>query len=234
MSALPTGLFGCILADPPWHFRTFDGESAVPTQAADPYLTMTAADLAALPICEVAAPDCALFMWIVGAHIPEALALGAAWGFEFKTDAFVWVKSRVGGWPHVGMGYWTRKQTEQCWLFTRGKPRRIGKGVEQIIHCPRGAHSAKPDLQYEQIERLVGGPYLELFARSERPGWSSWGSEVGIRDGGLFQPHECHPVSNAPQLGRAGVSLEVVAAPADDGDIFDGVAAAWPEAVNGR
>jgi N6-adenosine-specific RNA methylase IME4 len=114
------------------------------------------------------------------------LDLGRAWGFEFKTCAFVWVKSKLGGYPHVGMGYWTRKQTEQCWLFTRGKPKRIGKGVEQLIHCPRGAHSAKPDLQYDAIERLVGGPRLELFARSARPGWSAWGNEVGARDGSLF------------------------------------------------
>jgi len=186
MSELPEGPFGCIYADPPWAFRTFAGDG-VPTQATDPYNTMNAADLAGLPVASVAADDCALLMWVVDSNMPEALALGEAWGFKFKTCAFVWVKSRLGGYPHVGMGYWTRKQTEQCWLFTRGSPKRLSKGVEQIIHCPRGAHSAKPDRTYEQIEALVGGPYLELFARSARPGWSAWGDQVGIRDGTLLE-----------------------------------------------
>lgn len=182
MSTLPAGPFGCILADPPWAFRTFSGDG-VPTQAADPYATMTASDLRALPVAEIAAADCALLMWVVDSNLPEALELGAAWGFGFKTCAFVWVKSKLGGWPHVGMGYWTRKQTEQCWLFTRGSPKRLSKGVEQIIHCPRGAHSAKPEEQYRRIEALVGGPYLELFSRSAQPNWSAWGNQTGIRDG---------------------------------------------------
>ncbi len=184
MTLLPTteGGFACILADPPWAFRTYSGDG-VPTQAADPYATMNATALQALPVAEAAAPDAALFMWVVDSNLPEALALSESWGFAFKTCAFVWVKSKPGGWPHVGMGYWTRKQTEQCWLFTRGSPKRLSKGVEQIIHCPRGAHSAKPEIQYERIEALVGGPYLELFARNTRAGWSAWGNQVGIRDG---------------------------------------------------
>lgn len=187
MSELPSGPFGCILADPPWAFRTFSGKNMTPHRCAeDHYSTSSTADLAKLPVGDVAAKDCALFMWVVDSHLQEALGLGRAWGFEFKTCAFVWVKSRAGGWPVPGFGYWTRKQTEQCWLFTRGKPKRLNKGVEQIIHCPRGAHSAKPDLQYDAIERLVGGPRLEMFARSARPGWEAWGDEVGKRDGTLF------------------------------------------------
>ena len=126
-------------------------------------------------------------MWVVDSHLPDALALGQAWGFTFKTNAFVWFKSRGENIsPVPSMGYWTRKQTEQCWLFTRGSPKRLSKGVEQALFCGRGAHSAKPDRQYERIEALVGGPYLELFARSERPGWSAWGNEVGVRDGLLL------------------------------------------------
>lgn len=187
MIQLPAGPFSCILADPPWAFETYGQHHTTPHRGAnDHYRVMQAADLLRLPVGDVAAKDAALFMWVVDSHMDEALELGRAWGFEFKTCAFVWVKSKLGGWPVVGMGYWTRKQTEQCWLFTRGSPKRLSKGVEQIIHCPRGAHSAKPDRQYEHIEALVGGPYLELFARSARPGWSAWGDEVGARDGGLF------------------------------------------------
>lgn len=187
MSPLPSGPFACILADPPWAFRQWSGKNATPHRGThDHYVTTETTDLSLIPVGDVSAPDCALFMWVVDSHMVEALALAKAWGFEFKTCAFVWVKSKRGGWPVVGMGYWTRKQTEQCWLFTKGSPKRLGKGVEQLIHCPRGAHSAKPDQQYDAIERLVGGPRLELFARSERPGWSAWGNQVGERDGSLF------------------------------------------------
>jgi N6-adenosine-specific RNA methylase IME4 len=188
MVGLPSGPFGCILADPPWAFRTYSGKTGTPHRGIhDHYVTTETVELSKIPVADIAARDAALFMWVVDSHIPEALDLGRAWGFEFKTCAFVWVKSKLGGWPKVGMGYWTRKQTEQCWLFTRGSPKRIGRGVEQIIHCPRGAHSAKPDRQYEMVEALVGGPRLEMFARSQRPGWSVWGNEVGARDGTLFE-----------------------------------------------
>lgn len=184
MTDLPAGPFGCILADPPWAFRTFAGTDAVPTVAADPYPTMTLDDLKAMPVEAVAAPDCALFMWIVGAHLVEALELGAAWGFSYKTDAFIWTKPR-GATPDlfqqqhsIGMGYWTRKQAEICLLFTRGKPKRIGKGVRQIIEAPRREHSRKPDETHQRIMDLVGGPYLELFAREARPGWTVWGNQT--------------------------------------------------------
>lgn len=184
MSDLPPGPFGCILADPPWAFRTYGGNNATPHRGAhDHYITTETADLSRIALSPVVAKDAALFMWVVDSHFTEALDLGRSWGFEFKTCAFVWLKSREGYDPVPGMGYWTRKQTEQCWLFTRGKPKRLGKGVNQVIHCPRGAHSAKPEIQYERIEALVGGPYLELFSRNTRPGWSSWGNQVGIRDG---------------------------------------------------
>lgn len=131
---IPAGPFGCILADPPWAFETYNNKSGTTPHrgSEDHYSVMGADALATLPIADLAAKDAALFMWVVDSHMPDALALGRSWGFEFKTCAFVWVKSRLGGWPKVGMGYWTRKQTEQCWLFTRGSPRRLGKGVEQL------------------------------------------------------------------------------------------------------
>ena len=183
MTALPPGPFATILADPPWAFNSWEHDGVVPSRtAASHYSTMVERELCDLPVADIAAKDCALFMWVVDYHMPQALTVAKAWGFEFKTCAFVWVKSKLGGWPHVGMGYWTRKQTEQCWLFTRGAPRRIGKGVPQIIHCPRGAHSAKPEQQYGLIETLVGGPYLEMFARTTKPGWTAWGNQVGVRD----------------------------------------------------
>ena len=187
MIELPSGPFGCILADPPWAFNSWSYDGVLPSRSAKShYNTMTFAEMAAMPVAEIAAKDCALFMWIVDYHIPQALALGEAWGFAYKTAAFQWVKGREGYRPVPGMGYWTRKQVEQCWLFTRGKPKRLSKGVEQIIYSPRGPHSAKPERQYERIEALVGGPRLELFARTSWPGWTAWGNQTGSRDGSLF------------------------------------------------
>ena len=193
MSALPTGPFGCILADPPWAFKTFSGKRGTPHRSAnDHYVTTDTRVLADMPVASVAAKDCALFMWVVDSHLDQALDLGRAWGFGFKTVAFIWLKEAENGrqldiWngesdPCIGMGYWTRKQAEICLLFTRGKPARLGKGVRQVIRDRRREHSRKPDEQYERIEALVGGPYLELFARQSRPGWSAWGNEVGKFD----------------------------------------------------
>lgn len=189
MNALPTGQFGAILADPPWSFLTYGKKRTTPHRGAEEhYSTMSAEDLRALPIADVSAKDCALFMWVVDSHLDEALDLGRAWGFTFKTCAFIWLKETANGRqldiftgesdPRISMGYWTRKQTEQCWLFTRGRPARLDKGVRQVIRDQRREHSRKPDETHDRVQRLVAGPYLELFARQERPGWTVWGNQT--------------------------------------------------------
>lgn len=192
MPDLPLNHYGCILADPPWAFRTFSGENMTPHRCAeDHYRTMALDELMTLPVGDIAANDCALFMWVVGSHLEESILLARSWGFRFKTDVFYWAKQRLIGGnqinlftgdipePRIGFGYWSRKQVESCWLFTRGSPRRLSKGVRQLIVEPRREHSRKPDAQYERIEALVAGPRLELFARASRPGWDCWGNEVG-------------------------------------------------------
>lgn len=172
---LPPGPFGAISADPPWAFRTFSGENMTPHRCAeDHYRTMSREDLLAMPVADVAAKDCALFLWVVDSHIDEGIELGRAWGFTFKTLVFVWDKG-----DRMGFGYWSRKQAEVVLLFTRGKPRRLSSAVRQIIRAPRREHSRKPDEIYSRIEQLVAGPYLELFARQQWPGWSAWGNQVG-------------------------------------------------------
>lgn len=169
---LPEQEFGVILADPPWKFVTFNGRKSVPCRTKDdPYPTMVSEDLAKLPVVSVAAKNCVLLMWVLDSHLKQAIALGEAWGFAYKTRAFTWDKGAMG------MGYWTRKQTEICLLFTRGKPGRKGRGVRDLIRAPRREHSRKPDEQYERIEALLHGPYLELFARQSRLGWSAWGNQ---------------------------------------------------------
>ncbi len=186
---LPEGKYGAILADPPWSFLTYGKKRTTPHRTeVDHYHTMTHGDLVAMPVADLAAKDCALFMWAVDSHLDEAIDLGCAWGFKFKTLAFIWAKTTLkspqfGFFPpetthRIGMGYWTRKQAEVCLMFTTGKPRRISKGVRQIIEAPRREHSRKPDETHTRIEALVAGPYLELFARQSRPGWTVWGNET--------------------------------------------------------
>lgn len=178
-ATLPRGHYGAILTDPPWSFKTWSGKTGTPHRTAnDHYITTETVRLADLPVSDIAARDCALFMWVVDSHLDQALDLGKAWGFEFKTRAFTWRKLTSTGAAKIGMGYWTRKQTELCLLFTRGKVSRKDKGVREVIDAPRREHSRKPDEQYARIERLVAGPYLELFGRQSRPGWDVWGNET--------------------------------------------------------
>ncbi|MGL4811870.1 MAG: MT-A70 family methyltransferase [Beijerinckiaceae bacterium] len=188
--ATPGG-FGVILADPPWSFLTYGKKRTTPHRGTDEhYKTMTAKDLTDLPVGDTAAKDCALFMWVVDSHLDKAIELGKAWGFTFKSIAFVWLKrdpidhrqmcfmQPVPKPAKIGMGYSTRKQAELCLLFTRGKPKRISKGVRQVIEAERREHSRKPDETFSRVEALFGGSYLELFARETRPGWQAWGNEV--------------------------------------------------------
>lgn len=195
MLALPrAGQYGCILADPPWAFATYSHpvEGRVPQRAArQHYDVVDTRDLGALPVGALAAKHCALFMWAVGSHLEHAIALGHSWGFAFKTIGFVWVK------PSIGLGYWSRKQTETCLLFTKGKPRRTSTSVWELITAPRREHSRKPDEQYERIERLVAGPYVELFARQTREGWDSWGNEVTKFDAGKDRAQSAAPQSSS-------------------------------------
>lgn len=183
----PQGPFSTILIDPPWSFETYSGP-AVPTQADDPYRVMSHADLVALPVKSIAAKNCSMIMWASGTHTDQALELGNAWGFKFvRSELFVWIKARENYRPNLGMGYWSRNGAEIAMLFKRGKPKPKSHDVEQVIFCPRGEHSAKPDLQYERIEALFDGPYVELFSRAHRQGWSSWGDQLGVRDDTLFE-----------------------------------------------
>jgi N6-adenosine-specific RNA methylase IME4 len=191
---LPRNHFGVVLADPPWRFKTWNKATAVKRRAggtnvsaAVHYDTMPFEELAALPVRAIAADDCCLFLWVSWPMIEDALSLLRVWGFTYKTCAFDWMKAHTGQIDMfradadalMGMGYWTRANTEPCLLATRGKPKRKTADVRMGIIEPRREHSRKPDCVHKRIERLVDGPYLELFARTERPGWTVWGNEVG-------------------------------------------------------
>lgn len=182
---LPRGHFKAFLADPPWRFETWSGKGKA--RAADNhYQTMRLEDIAALPVSDLAAEDAVLFLWSCWPMLPEAMSLIEAWGFTYKTCGFDWMKARASQIDmfrddadvQVGMGYWTRANTEPCLLATRGKPKRINADVRQGIIEPRREHSRKPDCVHGRIERLVDGPYLELFARAQRPNWTVWGNQT--------------------------------------------------------
>lgn len=188
MSDLPRieGGFGAILADPPWGFKTWSGpEKKVASRSTiAPYKTMEFSDIAALSIADVAAENCALFLWIVWPTMPQALDLIKSWGFSYKTCAFSWMKAdqyklfALQEDVRMGLGYWTRSNSEVCLLATRGKPKRINNSIRQGIIETIRKHSRKPDCVHERIEHLVRGPYLELFARKSRHGWTTWGNET--------------------------------------------------------
>jgi N6-adenosine-specific RNA methylase IME4 len=175
-----------ILADPPWKFKT--RSAAGEGRSANlHYKTEGIEEIMALPVADLAAPDCVLFLWMVDWCPQDALDLIKAWGFEHKTTAFTWAKQNQSGegW-FMGQGYWTRANPEDCWLATRGHPKRHHADVRQLITAPVSAHSRKPDEVHDRIERLVDGPYLELYARRERPGWMTWGNELEFK----LPPHD--------------------------------------------
>lgn len=185
---LPSGPYGCIDADPPWSWVSYAGKGSAPHRTEEaPYEVMSLDELRTLPVADVAAKNCVLHMWVIGSHLDQAIELGRAWGFEFKSDGLVWVKTGKND-PAVrpiSMGKWFRKQVEYSLLFTRGKPSRLDAGVRQlietgdnVIYASRREHSRKPDEAYDRIQRLSEGPYLELFARQQRDGWDSWGNET--------------------------------------------------------
>jgi N6-adenosine-specific RNA methylase IME4 len=168
---------GAILVDPPLKQGQGNPHSR---SAARHYPVMTAEQIIRqLPVPSLAAPDCALFLWALWPALPVALDLIKAWGFRYHTDGFVWVKqNRNGEGLFTGMGGWTRSNSEPCLLAVKGNPKPLAHNIHQVIMAPVREHSRKPDEIYDRIERLVDGPYLELFAREQREGWMQWGNEV--------------------------------------------------------
>ena len=168
-----------IYADPPWAYQVWSQKGAG-RSAESHYPTMSMADIKALPVKDIADKDCALFLWVTFPMLKEAWDVMAAWGFTYKTVAFVWVKQcRKSDNIFAGMGYWTRANAEICLLATRGHPKREAKNVKQVIISHVQRHSQKPDEVRQRIEALMGDvPRIELFARVSPPGWDVWGNEV--------------------------------------------------------
>ena len=157
-----------------------------------------------MPVADLAAPDSALFLWATFPQLPEALRLIEAWGFTYKSVAFVWLKKnkKADSWFY-GLGFWTRGNAEICLLATKGHPKRQAANIHQFIISPIEAHSKKPDEARVKIISLMGDlPRVELFARQTPPGWAVWGNEVTptIPDFGTHCPevqkHRLNPSFN--------------------------------------
>lgn len=176
-TGLTPGRYGVILADPPWRFlnRTAAGEKKNPSAH---YACMSIAELAALPVARLAAPDCALVMWATAPLLDRAIELMRAWGFTFKS-AGAWAKrSKGGGKWTFGTGYVFRSAAEFYLVGTIGKPRVTSRSIRNLIEAPVREHSRKPDQMHADVERLYAGPYVELFARQRREGWDVWGNDI--------------------------------------------------------
>jgi N6-adenosine-specific RNA methylase IME4 len=205
--------YSVIYADPPWRYRDARGKLA--RFGGLTYPTMTLREICALPVRDIAAKDCALFMWATWPHYESAPEVIRAWGFKYKTVGFVWVKTNrntptnqysflpVDSFDEFfGQGHWTHSNTEYCLIATRGRPRPISKTVRQLIYEPLSEHSRKPEEARARIVQLMGDvPRVELFARQKAEGWDAWGNEVEsdvILGGGagLAQP----PCPTAPGL----------------------------------
>jgi len=178
----PPGGAGAILIDAPLRFETRSpkGEKRSPQHH---YSCLSVDAIAALPVADIAAPNCFLFSWIPLRSVDLVKPLMKAWGFQFSGSGFVWAKLNPSGtgWS-MGGGYGTRKNVEICWLGRRGEPRRNSKGVRELIVAPRREHSRKPDEVYQRIEQLCDGPYVEIFARTQWPGWVAWGDQINKFD----------------------------------------------------
>lgn len=137
-------------------------------------------DVKALPISRIAADDSILFMWATFPNLQPALDVIASWGFKYKTIGFNWVKlNKKSATPFIGVGHYTRSNSEVCLIGTRGQPTIVSHSVSSVILSPIREHSRKPDEARDRIVQLCGDvPRIELFSRERVEGWHAWGDEV--------------------------------------------------------
>ena len=180
--------YSIVYVDPPWKYNDPLGSSSAKMGACEyHYNTMSIEELCNLPVGDLADKDCALFMWATFPKLNEVFKVIEAWGFTYKTVAFVWIKLNPKSKTiFKGIGRWVQGNAEIVLFATKGKLQRINKNVPQVILAERGEHSRKPDEAKERIIKLLGElPRIELFARDREPlfagvhdGWDRWGNET--------------------------------------------------------
>lgn len=196
------GGFSTVLADPPWRFANRTGKVAPEHRRLDRYSTMSLDAIKELDVARAVAKNAHLYLWVPNALLPDALDVMSAWGFRYVSN-IVWAKRRKDGGPDGrGVGFYFRNVTELLLFGVRGSMRTLSPGRSQVnmIETRKREHSRKPDEQYGLIESCSPGPYLELFARRARAGWTVWGDESaddvaprgvvhkGYEGGAIFPP----------------------------------------------
>lgn len=173
--------FKTILADPPWQFQNRTGKMAPEHKRLSRYSTMKLEDIMRLPVSEVADSHSHLYLWVPNALLPEGLEVLRAWGFEYKSN-IIWEKVRKDGLPDGrGVGFYFRNVTEMLLFGVRGKSNRTlapARSQVNLIRSMKREHSRKPDEIFPIIEACSPGPYLEMFARGKREGWTLWGNQA--------------------------------------------------------
>jgi N6-adenosine-specific RNA methylase IME4 len=180
LDALAGSGFGTVLADPPWRFDNRTGKVAPEHRRLSRYDTMSAGEIAALPVGDVVASAAHCYLWVPNALLAEGLQVLAGWGFTYKSMV-VWHKVRKdGGSDGRGVGFYFRNVTEPILFGVRGGLRTLPPARRQVnlLATRKREHSRKPDELYPIVEACSPGPYLELFARYPRPGWTAWGDEA--------------------------------------------------------
>jgi len=195
------GQFKTVLADPPWQFQNRTGKIAPEHRRLTRYGTMGLEDICALPVGECVASTAHLYLWVPNALLPHGLRVLSAWGFEYKSN-IVWRKIRKdGGSDGRGVGFYFRNVTELILFGVRGKnARTLSPGRTQVnyIESRKREHSRKPDEQYPLIESCSSAPFLELFARGARPGWTVWGNQADETYSPSWPTYSHHSKSNLP------------------------------------
>ncbi len=173
--------FATILADPPWRFTNRTGKMAPEHKRLSRYGTMELDDIAGLPVKGLTAETAHLYLWVPNALLAEGFKVMESWGFTYKTN-IVWHKIRKDGGPDGrGVGFYFRNVTELVLFGVKGKNARTlspGRSQVNIIKTQKREHSRKPDELYDIIESCSPGPYLELFARGTKKGWTAWGNQA--------------------------------------------------------
>lgn len=173
--------FSTILADPPWQFQNRTGKMAPEHKRLSRYPTLTLDEIKKIPVISATEDTAHLYLWVPNALLAEGLQVMESWGFTYKTN-LIWYKVRKDGGPdRRGVGFYFRNVTEMILFGVRGKNARTlppGRSQENIISSQKREHSRKPDEQYSLIESCSNGPYLEMFARGNRPNWNSWGNQA--------------------------------------------------------
>lgn len=170
--------YSIIYADPPWFYH-FKGSKKYGDAQVE-YPVMKTKDICNLPVGNISADQSVCFIWATMPNLPDALKVMEAWGFKYKTVAFVWVKTTSSGLFRSGTGHFTNSNAEIVIIGTRGNNlTRMRKDIKQILAQSITKHSEKPKEIREKIEQLYGDiPRIELFAREKSAGWDVWGNEV--------------------------------------------------------